>query len=68
MSKTGALTRELLSKAERYIAEQIVAAKPGLDGHTPRGFVEKLVDEGKETFPKITMNKVNYLLSELKMS
>jgi hypothetical protein len=39
-----------------------------LDGHTPRGFVEKLVDEGKETFPKITMNKVNYVLSELKMS
>jgi hypothetical protein len=39
-----------------------------LDGHTPQGFAEKLVDEGKETFPKITMNKVNYVLSELKMS
>ena len=49
-----------MSKAVRHIAEEIVTAKPGLDGCTPRGFAEKLVNEGKETFPKITMNKVNY--------
>ena len=53
MSKTGALTKELMNKAVRHIAEEIVAAKPGLDGRTPRGFAEKLVNEGKETFPTI---------------
>jgi hypothetical protein len=35
MSKTGALTKELMNKAVRHIAEEIVAAKPGLDGRTP---------------------------------
>ncbi len=60
MSKTGALTKELMNKAVHHVAEEIVAAKPGLDGCIPRGFAEKLVNEGKETFPKITMNKVNY--------
>jgi len=65
-SKTGALTKELMNKAVRHIAEEIVAAKPGLDGRTPRGFAEKLVKEGKETFPKITMNKVNYAIKLIK--
>jgi len=65
-SKTGALTKELMNKAVRHIAEEIVAAKPGLDGCTPRGFAEKLVKEGKETFPKITMNKVNYAINLIK--
>ena len=62
MSKTGALTKELMNKAVRHIAEEIVAAKPGLDGRTPRGFAEKLVNEGKETFLTITLNKVNYAI------
>jgi hypothetical protein len=37
-----------------------------LDGRTPRGFAEKLVKEGKETFLKITMNKVNYAIKIIK--
>jgi hypothetical protein len=66
MSKTGALTKELMNKAVHYLAEEIVAAKPGLDGRTPWGFGEKLVKEGKEHFPKITMNKVNYAIKIIK--
>jgi hypothetical protein len=47
-SKAAALTNELMNKAVHNNAAEIVAAKPGLDGHTPKGFAEKLVKEGKE--------------------
>ncbi len=55
-----------MDKAVRHIASEIVAAKPGLDGRTPRGFAEKLLKKAKESFPKLTMNKVNYAVTLLK--
>jgi hypothetical protein len=65
--KAGVLTNELMNKAVCHIASEIVAAKSGLDNRTPRGFAEKLVREGKEIFPKLTMNKVNYAVKLLKL-
>jgi predicted TPR repeat methyltransferase len=69
-SKARSLTKELMDKAVRHIASEIVASKPELDARTPRGYAEKLLKEVKESFPKLTMNKVNYdvklLIEELK--
>jgi hypothetical protein len=65
--KIGSLTNELMNKAVRNIASEIVAAKSGLDNRTPRGFAEKLVREGKEIIPKLTMNKVNYAVKLLEL-
>jgi hypothetical protein len=55
-----------MEKAVQHIASEIVAAKPGLDGRTPRGFAEKLLKEARNSFPKLTMNKVNYAVKSLK--
>ena len=65
-SKARSLTKELMDKAVRHIASEIVAAKPGLDGRTPRGFAEKLLKEARDSFPKLTMNKVNYAVKSQK--
>ncbi len=65
-SKAKLLTKEPMDKAVQHIASEIVAAKPGLDGRTPRGFAEKLLKEAKYSFPKSTMNKVNYAVKSLK--
>jgi hypothetical protein len=67
VAKAGSLTKELMDKAVRHIASEIVAARPGLDSHTPRGFAEGLLKEAQETFPRLTMNKVNYAVKLLKM-
>jgi hypothetical protein len=56
-----------MNKAVHHIASEIVAAKSGLDNCTPQGFAEKLVREGKEIFPELTMNKVNYAVKLLKL-
>jgi hypothetical protein len=47
-----------MDKAFRHIVSELVAAKPGLDGRTTRGFTEQLVKEAKESFPQLTMDKV----------
>jgi hypothetical protein len=57
-----------MDTAVRLIASEIIAAKPGLDEHTPRGFSEKLLKEAKDSFSKLTMNKVNYAVKSLKKS
>jgi hypothetical protein len=67
VAKAGSLTKELMGKAVRHIATEIVAAKPGLDSRTPRGFADSLLKEAQETFPKLTMNKINYAVKLLKM-
>jgi hypothetical protein len=55
-----------MEKAIRHIATEIIAAKPDVNGRTPRGFAEKLLSEAKESLPKITMNKINYEITKLK--
>jgi hypothetical protein len=64
--KPKSLTKELMDKAIRHIATEIIAAKPDVNGRTPRGFAEKLLSEAKESLPKITMNKINYAITKLK--
>jgi hypothetical protein len=63
-SKARSLTKELMERAVRHIAEEILAAKPAADGRTPRGFADKLLKEAKETFPKLSMNKINYAVKK----
>jgi len=55
-----------MEKAIQHIATEIIAAKPDLNGWTPRGVAEKLLSEAKETLPKTTMNKINYAIKNLK--
>jgi hypothetical protein len=49
-SKARSLTIELMDKAVRHIAPEILAAKPDVNGRTPRGYAESLLKEGKESF------------------
>jgi hypothetical protein len=67
VAKADSLTKELMDKAVQHIASEIVAARPGLDSRTPRGFAESLLKEAQEAFPRLTMNKVNYAVKLLKM-
>ncbi len=55
-----------MEKAIRHIATEIIAAKPDVNGRSPRGLAEKLLSEAKESPPKITMNKINYAITKLK--
>jgi hypothetical protein len=50
--KAGSLTKELIDKAVRHIPSEIVAARPGLDSRTPRGFAEGLLKDAQEAFPR----------------
>jgi hypothetical protein len=65
-SNVRSLTKDLISKAVRHIATEIVAAKPDVNGRTPRGFAKKLFQEAKELFPTLTMNKINYAVKNIK--
>jgi recombinational DNA repair protein RecR len=65
-SKAQSLTKELMERAVRHIAEEILAVKPTADGRTPRGFADKLLKEAKETFPKLSMNKINCAIKKMK--
>jgi hypothetical protein len=60
------LMKDLINKAVRHIASAIVAAKPDINGRTPRGFAEKLFQEAKEVLPTLTMNKINYAVKNIK--
>jgi hypothetical protein len=60
------LTKDLMEKALKHIASEIVAAKPNIDGRTPRGFAETLLKEAQSMFPALTMNKINYAVKNLK--
>jgi hypothetical protein len=42
-----------MDKADGHIVSEIFAAKPNVNGKTPRGYAEKLLKDGKETFPRI---------------
>jgi hypothetical protein len=63
-SKARSLTKELMDKAVRHIASEILAAKPDVNGRTPRGYAESLPKEGKEKFPSLNMNRINYIIKK----
>jgi len=65
-SKSKSLSKELMQKAIRHIALEIIAAKPSVNDRTPRGFAEKLLKEAQEALPKLTMNRINYAIKNLK--
>ncbi len=43
--KPKSFTKELMEKAIQHLATEITAAKPDVNGRTPRGFAEKLLSE-----------------------
>jgi hypothetical protein len=43
----------------KYMAEQIVAEKNKKNGRVLWGFASKLLKEGRETFPKMSLRTVN---------
>ena len=62
----GNLTKELMKICIEKIAEQILSSKEDISGRTPRGFAESLLQEARKSFPKMTMNMVNYAILKLK--
>jgi hypothetical protein len=63
-SKARSLTKELMDKTVHHIAAEILAAKPDVNGRTPRGYAEGLLKEGKESF--LNMNRINYMIKKNK--
>ncbi len=63
-SKARSLAKELRDKAVRHITSEILAAKPDVNGRTPRGYAESLL-KGKENFPSLNMNRINYMIKKL---
>jgi hypothetical protein len=55
---------EFLSQCVNHIARKIVDSKTA-DGRTPHGVAEKLLQEGKNIFPSMTMNMINYAVKKL---
>jgi hypothetical protein len=64
--KPKSLTKALIEKTMRHTATEIIVAKPDVNGRTPQGFAEKLLIEAKETLPKLTMNRINYAIKNLR--
>lgn len=62
----GNLTKQLMKICTDKIAEQIISSKEDISGRTPRGFAESLLQEARKSFPKMTMNMVNYAILKLK--
>jgi len=66
VKKAKSLTKELMDKAVKHIASEIISAKPDVNGRTPRGYAERLLKEGKETFPNLNMNMINCMFKKIK--
>jgi hypothetical protein len=49
-----------MHNAVQHIAAQIIAAKKDVNERTPHGFAKRLLQEAYESFPRITMNMINY--------
>ena len=62
----GNLTKELMKICIDKIAEQITSSKEDISRRTPQGFAENLLQEARKSFPKTTMNMVNYAMLKLK--
>jgi hypothetical protein len=64
--KCASLNKEFMDKCVQHIAEKIVASRETPDGRTPRGLAERLLKEGKECFPLMNMNMINYAIKKVK--
>ncbi len=60
LSKDG---KEFMASCVEHIAKKIVTSRSGT-GRTPRGFAEKLLQEGKKIFPSMSMNMINYAVKK----
>ena len=59
------LNKQLMFVSIKYMAEQIVAEKKKNNGRVPWGFASKLLKEGRETFPKMSLRTVNNYVKKL---
>ena len=68
VKKARSLTKELMDNAVWHISSEIISAKPDVNERTPRCYAERLLKEGKETFPGLNMNMINYMVKKIKIS
>ncbi len=62
---TNKLNKQLMLVSVNYIAEQIVMEKTKNNGRVPWGFASKLLMEGQQTFPKMSMRTVNKYVKKI---
>jgi hypothetical protein len=55
-----------MHNAVQHIAAQIIAAKKDVNIRTSRGLAEQLLQEAKESFPRISINMINYTIKTIK--
>jgi hypothetical protein len=55
----GSLFKQFMLSAVNVIAEKNVVVKPKKNRRVPGGFAVKLLKQGKETFPKMSMRTIN---------
>jgi hypothetical protein len=53
------LSKQFMLCSTTVIAEKVVTEKMKNDGRVPWGFASKLLKQGRETFPKMSMRAVN---------
>ncbi len=59
------LNKHLMLVSVNYIAEQIVMEKKKNKGRVPWGIASKLLKEGQQTFPKMSMRTVNNYVEKI---
>jgi hypothetical protein len=59
------LNKQLMLVSIKYVAEQVAAAKARNNGRVPWGFASKLLKEGHQTFPKMSMRTINNYIIRL---
>jgi hypothetical protein len=67
-NNTKKLNKQLMLVSIKYIAETIVAEKEKYGGRVPWGFAAKLLEEGKETFPCMSMRSMNNYVNKIEKS
>jgi hypothetical protein len=59
------LNKQLMLVSVKYIAKKIAAEKEKNGGRVPWGFAARLLKEGKETFPNMSMRTVNNYIKRI---
>jgi hypothetical protein len=65
--KANSLMKQFMSSAVTVIAKKIVTEKGNDDGRVPWGFASKLLKQGKETFPKMSMRTINNYVLKIEL-
>jgi hypothetical protein len=65
--KSNSLTKQFMLSAVTLIAQKIVTEKANNDGRVPWGFASKLLKQGKETFPKMSMRTINNYVLKIEL-